>query len=169
MNDRLGIHTSKVNGTVAEHGCAGWIYIKNGFVFFSLYGSWEPLDTQKILPRGVGTFSTPGQAIPRIFQKTTFYIFSKTVDPQNVRSSISPYSRVWGGGTHPVLSAIPWSYWHFSNTSLTRWDEKFVFSISVAQPRQKARNLSATKIGARVHSFVFPRKAHFWKDSVYYR
>ena len=24
-NDRLGIHTSKVNGTVAEHGCAGWI------------------------------------------------------------------------------------------------------------------------------------------------
>ena len=45
------------------------------FIDFLVYGSWEPLDTQKILPRGVGTFSPIGKAIPRIFQKSTFYIF----------------------------------------------------------------------------------------------
>ena len=90
-----------------------------------------------------------------IFSKNNIlYIFPKPVDPQNFRSSISPNSRVWGGGTHPVLSAIPRSYRHVSNGSLTRWDEQFVFSISVVQPRQKARNLSATNIGVWVQCFL---------------
>ena len=31
------------------------------FWFFSLYGSWEPLDSLKILPRDVRTFSTIGR------------------------------------------------------------------------------------------------------------
>ena len=48
---------------------------KSDFLFFFVYGSWEPLDTQKILPRGVGTFSPIGKAIPRTSQKSAFYIF----------------------------------------------------------------------------------------------
>ena len=39
---------------------------------FALYGSWEALDSLKILPQGPPTFSTPGQAIPRLFEKSTF-------------------------------------------------------------------------------------------------
>ena len=42
------------------------------FVFFFLYGSWETLDSLRILPRGAPTFSTPGKAIPRLFEKSTF-------------------------------------------------------------------------------------------------
>ena len=104
---------------------------------------------------------------PQDFPKIDIlYIFPKQSPTQNLRSSISPNSRVWGGGTHPVLSAIPWSYRHFSNRSLTRWDEKFIFSISVVQPRQKARNLSATKIGVWVQCFF--EKHTFDKKSVYY-
>ena len=37
---------------------------------FVLYGSWEALDSLNILPRGAPTFSTPGKAIPRLFEKS---------------------------------------------------------------------------------------------------
>ena len=68
--------------------------------FFFVYGSWEPLDSLKILPRGVGTFSPIGQAIPRISKKRHCIYFPKPVDPQNFRSSISPNSRARGAGIH---------------------------------------------------------------------
>ena len=42
------------------------------FLDFLLYGSWEALDSSKILPRGTPTISTPGEAIPRLFQKSKF-------------------------------------------------------------------------------------------------
>ena len=42
-------------------------YIKSRVFVFFVYGSWEPLDAQKILPRGAVTFPPIGQAIPRIF------------------------------------------------------------------------------------------------------
>ena len=40
------------------------------FQIFGLYGSWEAGNGCKMMPRGVGTFSTPGQPIPgnSIFQ-----------------------------------------------------------------------------------------------------
>ncbi len=41
------------------------------FGFLLLYGSWGPLDSLKILPRGTPMFSTPGNAIPRLFEKPT--------------------------------------------------------------------------------------------------
>ena len=39
---------------------------------FLLYGSWEPLNSLKILPRGVASFSTLGKPHPRIFEKSIF-------------------------------------------------------------------------------------------------
>ena len=42
------------------------------FFVFLLYGSWEALDSSKILPQGPPTISTPGQPIPRLFQKSKF-------------------------------------------------------------------------------------------------
>ena len=68
---------------------------------FSVYGSWEPLDSLKILPRDVGTFSTIGKPLPRNFQKCVFCIF-----PENRRrpSFIIPRSRhlaFFGGGWTP--------------------------------------------------------------------
>ena len=47
----------------------------DNFDFF-LYGSWEPLDMRKILVQALGTFSTPGQPIPRNFQKSCLFNFS---------------------------------------------------------------------------------------------
>ena len=35
---------------------------------FALYGSWEALIGCKILPRGVGTISTPGKPFPDTFK-----------------------------------------------------------------------------------------------------
>ena len=53
-----------------------WIGVRGGlghffaiFLDFFLYGSWEALDSSQILPRGTPTFSTPGEAIPRIFDE----------------------------------------------------------------------------------------------------
>ena len=37
-----------------------------------LYGSCDALDSSKTLPRGTPTFSTPGEAIPRLFEKNIF-------------------------------------------------------------------------------------------------
>ena len=49
------------------------------FGFFAPDGRWEDGDSLKILSRGVGTFSTPGEAIPRIFEKSIFlWIFLKS-------------------------------------------------------------------------------------------
>ena len=46
---------------------------------FAVYGRCGPLDMLKIVSRGVGTFSTPGEAIPRIFEKSIFlWIFLKS-------------------------------------------------------------------------------------------
>ena len=39
-----------------------------------LYGSWESLDSLKILPRGTPTFPTPGQAIPTRFVLLCFVV-----------------------------------------------------------------------------------------------
>ena len=44
------------------------------FFVFLLYGSWEALDSFKILPQGPPAFSTPGEAIPRLFEKSTFSV-----------------------------------------------------------------------------------------------
>ena len=60
-----------------------WIGVRGGlgqfldfvvhFLCFLLYGSWEALDSSKILPRGTPTISTPGEAIPRLFEKSIFW------------------------------------------------------------------------------------------------
>ena len=42
----------------------------NDFSDFVIYGRWGPLDSLKIVSRDVGTFSTPGQTIARIFEKS---------------------------------------------------------------------------------------------------
>ena len=42
------------------------------FLDLFLYGSWEAPHSSKILPRGTPTFSTPGEAIPRLFEKSIF-------------------------------------------------------------------------------------------------
>ena len=42
----------------------------HSFICFLLYGSWEAIHSSKILPRGPPTFSTPGETIPRLFQKS---------------------------------------------------------------------------------------------------
>ncbi len=41
---------------------------------FLIYGSWGPLGSLKILPQGAPTFSTPGKAIPRLFEKSIFLV-----------------------------------------------------------------------------------------------
>ena len=46
----------------------------NQNVDFEIYGSWGPLDSFKILSRGAPTFSTPGKAIPRLFEKSIFWV-----------------------------------------------------------------------------------------------
>ena len=55
-------------------GWAMFLFLLLIFLFFLLYGSWEALDSSKILPRGTPTFSTPGKAIPRLFEKSIFWI-----------------------------------------------------------------------------------------------
>ncbi len=44
------------------------------FVLVLLYGSWEAIHSSKTLPRGPPTFSTPGEAIPRLFEKSIFLV-----------------------------------------------------------------------------------------------
>ena len=58
------------------------------FYVFLVYGSWEPLDSLKILSRGVGTFSTPGKAIPRILKNQHFCVFF----PRNPIFVVAPIS-----------------------------------------------------------------------------
>ena len=56
-----------------SEGCLGHLFdLLAQFWDFLLYGSWEALDSSKILPRGTPTFSTPGEAIPRLFEKLIF-------------------------------------------------------------------------------------------------
>ena len=69
-----------------------------------VYGSWEPLDTQKILPRGVGAFSPIGKAIPRIFPKSTFYIFFQyRLRPKIFAAQSRQIAEFWGAG--PIQSS----------------------------------------------------------------
>ena len=56
-----------------KNGKNGFLDFPTNFWIFLLYGSWEALDSSKILPRGPPTFSTPGQPIPRLFQKSKFW------------------------------------------------------------------------------------------------
>ena len=42
-------------------------FLDENTLFFFVYGSWEPLDSVKILSRGVGTFSTPGEPVGTTF------------------------------------------------------------------------------------------------------
>ena len=51
------------------------IYGKIAKNMFFVYGSWEALDSLKILPRGVGTFRPPGKPLPRTFQKSLFVVY----------------------------------------------------------------------------------------------
>ena len=78
------------------------------FFDFFVYGSWEPLGSVKILARSVATFSTPGEAIPRIFEKSTFfYISAKLPISSNgpfQYGSISPSMALRNFGTpHRVM------------------------------------------------------------------
>ena len=58
------------------------------FFDFVVYGSWGPLDSLKILSRGVGTFSTPGEAIPMIFEKSIF-LYISTINPSSGGGGVS--------------------------------------------------------------------------------
>ena len=80
-------------------------------MFSSVYGSWEPLDSLEILPRGVGTFRPPGKPLPRIFKKTkNFDIFSivalKTINDQKICSHIG----LLGGVMHTNACGTSNSY-----------------------------------------------------------
>ena len=48
-------------------------FLFSKFSDFSIYGRYGPLDSFEIVSRGVGTYSTPGEAIPRIFEKLIFW------------------------------------------------------------------------------------------------
>jgi len=52
----------------------------------AVYGSWDPVHIQKILPQGAPTPPTPGEAIPRIFENNTFVYFAR-----NLISVVTPF------------------------------------------------------------------------------
>ena len=57
---------------------------------FAIYGRRGPLDSLKMVSRGVGTYSTPGKAIPRIFQKSTFWASGRGSQPGGALPTLPP-------------------------------------------------------------------------------
>ena len=58
------------------------------FLDFLIYGRCGALDSLKILSRDVGTYSTPGKAIPRIFEKSIFWASPEV--PRGVPGGVPP-------------------------------------------------------------------------------
>ena len=72
--------------------------LKQHFLFsgqnfgFLIYGRWGPPDRFKILSRGAPTFSTPGKAIPRLFEKSIFLV------PRRPQWARAQWARAHGPG-----------------------------------------------------------------------
>ena len=69
----------------------------------SLYGSWEALDSLKTLPRGTPTFSTPGEAIPRLFEKSIFLV------PRRPQWARAQWARAHGPNGPGPMGQGPWA------------------------------------------------------------
>ena len=109
---------------------------KNRFLFFPVYGTWEPLDTQKILPRGVGTFSPIGKAIHRIFQKSTFYIFVQyRLRPKNFAAQSRQIAELERPAYTPKRAERP-TYWNGWPRFFERIRESQVIAFSVGKRRK---------------------------------
>ena len=108
-----------------------------GNAFFCLlYRSWEPLDRCKILPRGVGTFSTPGQATPRIFQKSAFYIFVQyRLQPQIFAAQSRQIAELERPAYTPKRAERP-TYWNGWPRFFERIRESRVIAFSVGKRRK---------------------------------
>ena len=122
------VFASKICGNNRKH-CK--LYIFRYFLDFCLYGSQEPLNTLKILPQHTPTFSTIENAIPKIFQKSTFVcIFPPEAQfppPTHFhRTSISPSTVFLIFGTPLDISATPYNVDILSSdTFLNSWEPSY--------------------------------------------
>ena len=114
---------------------------------FFVYGSWEPLDTQKILPRGVGTFSPIGQAIPRISQKTTFYIFFQNLSIPKIFAARSRQIAELEGLAYTPKRAERPTYWNGYPPFFQRIQESRVIAFSVEKRRKTPKVTDLPKCG----------------------
>ena len=102
----------------------------------SVYGSWEPLDTQKILPRGVGTFSPIGKATPRIFPKMAFYIFVQYRLRPKISAAQSRQIAELGRPAYTPKRAERPTYWNGWPRFFERIRESRVIAFSVGKRRK---------------------------------
>ena len=119
---KQGLERRHANRAATGQLSNSWIYKNTGksfFMFycffdFSLYGSWEALDSLKTLPRGTPTFSTPGEAIPRLFEKSIFLVPRR---PQWARAHGPMGKGPWanGPGSMGPMGQGPWARAHGPN------------------------------------------------------
>ena len=127
---------------------------------FSVYGSWEPLDTQKILPRGVGTFSTIGQALPKIFAKKQclLSIFQYRRRHKMFAALSRQIADFQGPAYIPKRAERP-TYWKVLPPFFERIQESRVIAFSVGKRRKTPEISDLPKCG--MSTMFFSKKTHF--------
>ena len=119
--------------------------VKTRAFCFLLYGSWEPLDSLRILPQGVLTFSTPGRAIPRIFQKSTFYMFSENRRRPIFVVAQSRHIAEFEGTSHISKRRERPTYWKGLPRFVQRIRESRVMPRTVEKHVQKPKTWGGSK------------------------